>query len=1494
MEPSQNFEISTDPETKGFDLSAGKTWTYPENYPVRDYQLNIVKASLYCNTLVCLPTGLGKTFIGAVIMYNFWRWYPCGKVVFLAPTKPLVAQQIFACYNVMGIPKTETVELTGATQPTQRKLAWSKHRVIFATPQVFQNDLEKNIAPADLIKCVVIDEAHRALRKHSYCECIKILNEKHKNYRILALSATPGNKLDNVHEVIQNLCIAHIELRDETSSDIIPYINERKVEIILVPLNNELTEFKEKYIFIMDRHVKYLIQNNMLRGQTANISKGRIFYLMKEFQKMSKKPTNHGQIQKTINILMTMYHAYEVMVRDGLRAFIKFYQSHSDKFWMNQEVQLLDLLENIETYLGEFPDAKSLCPESEIPQNLIFGHTKFEKLKELLVRHFKKYQSEEDNTRAIVFVEYRDIVSEVYVLLLQCRPLIRPQMFVGQAGLKQKEQIKALEDFRDNRVNVLISTCIGEEGLDVGEVDLIICFDISQHSPIRLVQRMGRTGRKRDGHIVILVTDGKEHETLKTTIARRDSLNNKILHKSNISSYLYQDNPRMIPDSLSPECLMMHITVQPSSPTVRGKRQKKIVEKKPAKRKNALKKIPAIGEPNTEPQCSGTKSLMDFFQSRKHVDVVDDDFEVPTRKYIPNVKYSKTIKSNDVKILSCDTAAVDFLTLCAVINSQKDISMKKIDDISNLYLPKFAPIENFFEFSVPDKSILSCLATLEEVPRQTTDNNVDFNEYDFDYRNDPCSYDNMNNDFDEPLVVDMIHDFDDNDFVNNSVGESKFEDLLDDSSKSNESDGFSVVEEDKENQNNVGLIKEFADLPQQIDNDVKTAVANTSVSCNLEPGSFEDILNETSDESECASVNAQIVEAVAETSSKYYDTCNDATKDVKTSIKMKRTLKLENFEFDRFTASYRSQCTTKNSVTSDACLDTKPKSLLSVSQAVSEIDRNAANSDTRVTFMESEEDMFDDDFGADLINMGEDFHEPEMKCSIVQSEPEMKCSIVQNEPEMKCSIVQSESEMKCSIVQNEPEMKCSIVQSEPEMKCSIARNEPEMKCSIEQVIPTGLKKLNIRNDREKKSIDSRFELEEFEWDDDFEVCDSKQNDASFNSVKEEKNESKGGTSSFTAWDSDDEWFTVDKSVKKSTPVTSIAKKLSSVRKNLKRDSSLNFNSLAKNRINVQSSSFLEEKDKSSNRNCTRNFNNLAENRVDIRSSSFFEEKDKSSNRSCSRNFDNVAENRVDISSSFEEENDISNRNCSRNSNSLTKNRVDVQSSSFFEEKDRSDQFDVSYFFEDLRENVKSKRVNNAKSKRLEAFSTLRNKQRNKQKKVRNQFIDDEAQVSPNDDDNTTEESSGTDQELEDFVSYTQNVHDTSDMKAHYLQTIRSPVKRRDGFIFKEPQAVDPDIEIYSQPVSQAYDTYMNDSFCVGDDEEPSTKVEELCELEKAEQELERRKRKRAGRIDNAKKRRKTNRRKNIIEHSSSSEDETARLREQIQEESFLLAQKNRF
>ena len=119
------------------DLLEAKHWIYPINHPKRDYQYNIVKNCLFNNTLVALPTGLGKTLIAGVVMYNCmlpcdhptlllsyrgldYRWYPEAKVVFVAPTKPLVAQQVNACLETCGIPGRDSIELTGEVPKVQR------------------------------------------------------------------------------------------------------------------------------------------------------------------------------------------------------------------------------------------------------------------------------------------------------------------------------------------------------------------------------------------------------------------------------------------------------------------------------------------------------------------------------------------------------------------------------------------------------------------------------------------------------------------------------------------------------------------------------------------------------------------------------------------------------------------------------------------------------------------------------------------------------------------------------------------------------------------------------------------------------------------------------------------------------------------------------------------------------------------------------------------------------------------------------------------------------------------------------------------------------------------------------------------------------------------------------------------------------------------------------------------------------------------------------
>ncbi|XP_030761438.1 uncharacterized protein LOC115886430 [Sitophilus oryzae] len=561
---SQLLGLSKDFDTEGFDLQAGKTWIYPTNYPTRDYQYNIIEKALLKNTLVSLPTGLGKTFIAAVVMYNFYRWYPQGKIIFMAPTKPLVKQQVDACYNIMAIPPDSTAELTGAKASASRTDIWKQKRVFFITPQILQNDLNSITELGEGIKCLVFDEAHKARGNHAYCEVIRrLVAQNHKYFRVLALSATPGNNVNDVLEVIQNLMISHLEFRTEESIDVHPYVYQRSLETIVVPLGNKLQEVKDEYLNILEYYVKTLRKFNVIQGNCGSLTKGKIFMLMKDFQNKCRgtKSSNYSEIMRCLNICVTLYHAYELLIKHGLRNFLSFFDEHIEKPLLKGNTQIRSILNNVRDYLGPIPNVEVLPDGTypEIPTDIVFGHPKYYKLRDVLVSHF----TGAGNTRVIVFFEYRESVMEAHTLLLQSRPLIQPMIFLGQgSGVTQKIQIGVVKAFREGRCNTLLSTCIGEEGLDVGEVDLIVCFDISSKSPIRMVQRMGRTGRKREGKVLVLVTEGKEQQTLKDCLIHKNNISTFVLGSKQLCAGMYNESPRLVPNNLTPKCEKIFITVK--------------------------------------------------------------------------------------------------------------------------------------------------------------------------------------------------------------------------------------------------------------------------------------------------------------------------------------------------------------------------------------------------------------------------------------------------------------------------------------------------------------------------------------------------------------------------------------------------------------------------------------------------------------------------------------------------------------------------------------------------------------------------------------------------------------------------------------------------------------------------------------------------------------------------------------------------------------------
>ncbi|XP_055989841.1 Fanconi anemia group M protein [Sorex fumeus] len=571
-------------ENGGFCTSAGALWIYPTNCPVRDYQLHISQTALFCNTLVCLPTGLGKTFIAAVVMYNFYRWFPSGKVVFMAPTKPLVTQQIEACYRVMGIPQSHMAELTGSTQAFTRKEIWQSKRVLFLTPQVMVNDLSRGACPAVQIKCLVIDEAHKALGNYAYCQVVRELVKYTSHFRILALSATPGSDIKAVQQVITNLLIGKIELRAEDSLDILPYSHERRVEKLIVPLGEELAAIQKAYIQILEAFASSLIQRNVLmRRDIPSLTKYQIILARDQFRK-NPSPNivgiQQGIIEGEFAICISLYHGYELLQQMGMRSLYLFLCGIMDgtkgmtrmKTELSRNEDFMKLYDHLEgLFACTHTSAGGITPIQKGDKDRFFySHPKLKKLEEIVLEHFKLWNAKStsekkcDETRVMIFSSYRDSVQEIAEMLVQHQPIIRVMTFVGHAtgksmkGFTQKEQLEVVKQFRSGGYNTLVSTCVGEEGLDIGEVDLIVCFD-AQKSPIRLVQRMGRTGRKRQGRIVVILAEGREERTYNQSQVNKKNIYKAITGNRQVLRF-HQGSPRMVPDGINPQLHKMFIT----------------------------------------------------------------------------------------------------------------------------------------------------------------------------------------------------------------------------------------------------------------------------------------------------------------------------------------------------------------------------------------------------------------------------------------------------------------------------------------------------------------------------------------------------------------------------------------------------------------------------------------------------------------------------------------------------------------------------------------------------------------------------------------------------------------------------------------------------------------------------------------------------------------------------------------------------------------------
>ncbi|HTY44001.1 MAG TPA: DEAD/DEAH box helicase [Patescibacteria group bacterium] len=470
----------------------------------REYQQKIFEKCIDKNCLVVLPTGLGKTLIALMLAIKRMQTFRGEKVVFLAPTKPLAEQHLN--YFKKHLPELfgQMDLFTGEINAEKRKKLWETSDIIFSTPQCVANDVKNNLYDLAEVCLLVEDEAHRCVKNYDYNFIARRYMEQSENPRILGLTASPGSTMQKIEEICRNLSIETVESRTRESDDVKEYLQELKFEKIMVDFPPELQEIKNAFSALFNKYVNELKSRKILFEFP---SKTNLINLQKKISHMIStggKNFNYLIGASTCAQAIKIQHALELLETQTLSSFNKYLRNLLDEAAKKKSKGVIKLV-SMPEFNFAFVKSNELLEKS-------FEHPKLKKTEEIV----KEEKARNKEVKIIIFTQFRETASIISKRMNGIEG-IRAKVFIGQAkkageGLSQKEQKKIIEDFSEGKINVLCATSIGEEGLDIPEVNVVIFYETIP-SAIRKIQRSGRTARLIEGKLIMLITKGTRDET---------------------------------------------------------------------------------------------------------------------------------------------------------------------------------------------------------------------------------------------------------------------------------------------------------------------------------------------------------------------------------------------------------------------------------------------------------------------------------------------------------------------------------------------------------------------------------------------------------------------------------------------------------------------------------------------------------------------------------------------------------------------------------------------------------------------------------------------------------------------------------------------------------------------------------------------------------------------------------------------------------------------
>uniref|UniRef100_A0A8C5UZ85 RNA helicase n=2 Tax=Microcebus murinus TaxID=30608 RepID=A0A8C5UZ85_MICMU len=523
----------------------------------RNYQLELaLPAKKGKNTIICAPTGCGKTFVSLLICEHHLEKFSQGqkgKVVFFANQIPVYEQQksVFSKYfERLGYRVTGISGATAENVPVEQIV--ENNDIIFLTPQILVNNLKNGTIPSlSVFTLMIFDECHNTSKQHPYNMIMfNYLDQKLGGSvdplpQVIGLTASVGvGDAKNIDEAMEHIC----KLCAALDASVISTIKENLEELEQVVYKPQ--KFFRKVESRTTDPFKFII--SQLMRETESLAKNIHGHLGKLFQIQNREFGTQKyeqwivQVQKACMVFRMPDKNEESRICKALFLYTSHLRKYNDALIINEHARMKDALD----YLKDFFSNVRAAGFDEIEQDLTWRfEEKLQELESVSMDPSKENPKLEDlcfvlqeeyhlnpGTRTILFVKTRALVDALKKWIEGNSKLsfLKPGILTGRCrtnqdiGMTLPAQKCILDAFRtsgDN--NILIATSVADEGIDIAQCNLVILYEYVGNV-IKMIQTRGR-GRAKGSKCFLLTSNADVIEKEQINMYKEKMMDESIL-----------------------------------------------------------------------------------------------------------------------------------------------------------------------------------------------------------------------------------------------------------------------------------------------------------------------------------------------------------------------------------------------------------------------------------------------------------------------------------------------------------------------------------------------------------------------------------------------------------------------------------------------------------------------------------------------------------------------------------------------------------------------------------------------------------------------------------------------------------------------------------------------------------------------------------------------------------------------------------------------------